>query len=451
MMKSVLKVVLIVTMFLPCTLAGQSGGWTLEECISYALQHNIGLQRQALLRENAEVDLLKAKMGMLPDLNFGTDARLGFGRSIDPVTNLITFEQNISNSYSVNSSLTLFSGFAAMNSVAAGKFMLKAGLESEKVARNTLIVEIMGQYYQVVYARGLAEAAGIQLSKSERQLQRIIKMVETGREPVARRYEMESQASADRLTWTVAQNNASQAVTLLRQMLQLGPASEFDIILPGMEQMLIRDTGFEADSIYLVASQILPRLKAIEYELKASEKQLAAARGRLSPSLTVDGRIFTGYYKLLGDDAANQISYSTQLKNNNSQALYLTLRIPIFNNYTSSGNIRQARIRTEDDRLRLELEKNNLYTEIENACLSYNRGRDEYLAAEANLQFNMKSFDAVEKKFEAGLVDVTDYATAKATLFSAETEALRTRLQLLIRQMTIRFYSTGEYENIVNN
>ena len=57
----------------------------------------------------------------------------GFGRSIDPVTNLITFKQNLSNSYSLNSSVQLFSGFAAANTISANKFMLKAGLETGKV------------------------------------------------------------------------------------------------------------------------------------------------------------------------------------------------------------------------------------------------------------------------------------------------------------------------------
>jgi hypothetical protein len=45
---------------------------------------------------------------------------------------------------------------------------------------------------------------------------------------------------------------------------------------------------------------------------------------------------------------------------------------------------------------------------------------------------------------------VTDYSAAKNTLFRAETEALRTKLQMLIRKLTIQFYSTGEYENILN-
>jgi len=450
-MKRVITILLFMALTVLPAAYSQDQGWTLEECIDYALQNNIGLQRQALQSENAAVNLTKSRMGMLPDLNFGTDARLGFGRSIDPVTNLITFKQNISNSYSLNTSLTLFSGFAALNRLSANKFMLKSGLEAEKVARNTLIVEIMGQYYQVVYARGMEEAARLQLEQSERQLERISRMVETGREAVAKKYEMESQASADRLTWTVAQNNASQAVTALRQMLQLEPATEFDILLPSMDRLLIRDTGFDPDSIYGIASEVLPRLKTIEYELKSSEKRFAAAKGLLAPSLSVGGAIYTGYYRVLSDESEGQVSYGSQLRNNNSQSLYLTLSIPIFNNYSSYGTVRQARIQLEDDRLRLELEKNNLYTEIENACLSYNRGRDEFLAAEANLQFNTKSFEAVEKKFESGLVDVTDYAASKATLFSAGLEALRTRLQLLIRQLTIRFYSTGEYEQLVSN
>ena len=52
-----------------------------------------------------------------------------------------------------------------------------------------------------------------------------------------------------------------------------------------------------------------------------------------------------------------------------------------------------------------------------------------------NLQLRMQIFTitlnhltAVEKKFESGLVDVTDYSLAKTTLFKAETETLRTKL-----------------------
>lgn len=429
----------------------QEKKWTLEDCISYAVSNNLGLQRQQLQTETAETNYLKSKMDMLPSLNFGSDARIGFGRSVDPVTNLITFKQNISNSYSLNSQLQVFGGFAALNTMSAGKFMLKAGLEAEKVARNTLIVSIMGQFYQVLYAKGLENASKMQLELSENQLFRIQKMVESGREALSRQYEMESQVSADKLAYTIAQNSASQAVTNLKQSLQLEPGSEFDILMPDLESILITDETFDPDSVYNIATQVLPRLKAIDYELRASKKQIAAARGSMAPGLSVGGGIFTGYYKVISEDAGEQPSFSEQLKNNNSQSIYFSLNVPIFNNYIIGRNIRLAKIRRDDNELKLELEKNALYMDIENACLNYNRGKDEFEAAGSNLEFNRKSFASVEKKFESGLVDVTVFSTSKTALFTAETEALRTRLQLIIRKFTVQFYSTGEYDKIIIN
>jgi outer membrane protein len=254
--------------------------------------------------------------------------------------------------------------------------------------------------------------------------------------------------SADKLAFTVAQNTASQAITTLKQMLQLAPGTGFDILMPDLNTLLLTDTSYSTDSVYNLASQVLPRLKEIDYELRASKSQIAAARGNLAPSLSLGGQLFTGYYTLLNDTSTHS-TYPQQMKNNFGQAIGLSINIPIFNNYSTARSIKLARIRKNDAELRLQQEKDNLYTDIENSCLNFNRGKDEYAAAVSNLEFNKKSFSAVEKKFETGLVDVTDYSAAKTTLFSAEAEALRTKLQLLIRKMTIQFYSTGEYETMI--
>ena len=443
--KLILSVLLIM---IPCVLAAQEK-WTLEDCISYAVTNNIQLQRQRLQNETAEANLLKSQMDLLPNLNFGSNGRIGFGRSIDPVTNLITFKQNLSNSYSLSSNISVFNGFAALNTISANKFMLKAGIENEKVARNTLIISVLGGYYQVLYAKGLEDAAKMQLDLSEKQLARISRTVETGREALSRKYELESRVSEDRLSYTIAVNSTNQAITTLKQMLQLEPGTQFDILMPQLDNVLIQDNSYNPDSIYNIASETLPRLKAINYELMASRKQVSAARGNLYPRLSLGGSVFTGYYKVISEGIPEQDSFSKQLKNNNSQAIFASLDIPLFNNYTTGRNIRLAKIRKNDNELRLELEKNSLYTEIENACLNFNRGKEEFKAAIANLEYNLKSYDAVEKKFEAGLVDVTDFSAAKTTLFRAETEALRTKLQMLIRKLTIQFYITGEYENII--
>jgi outer membrane protein len=215
--------------------------------------------------------------------------------------------------------------------------------------------------------------------------------------------------------------------------------------------MIITDGTYRSDSVYAIASEILPRLKEIDFELQAAKKQFAASKGYVAPRLTAGGAIFTGYYKVMNETDIEQPSFTTQLKNNNSQAVYLALQIPLFNRYSTGRDIKLAKIKRDDTALRLQQEKNNLYTEIENACLDYNRGKDEFLAAKSNLEYNKKSFRAVEKKFESGLVDVTDYSAAQTNLYRAEAEAVRTKLEVMIRKLTIQLYSTGEYENLIYN
>ena len=429
-------------------LSAQGKKWTLEECINYAVTNNIGLQRQRLLTQSTEADLLASRMNLLPNLNAGSQFYLANGRSIDQ-TNAIVFNKNMTNTLGMFSNITLFSGFTEINTIAANKFMLKAGLESEKITRNTLISDIIGQYYQVLYNRGLEDASKMQLDLSEKQLFRITKMVETGKEALAKQYEIQSQVSADKLSYTIAHNTANQAITTLKQMLQLEPGSEFDILVPDLNNILITDNSFSSDSIYKLAAQNLPRLKEIEYELTASRKQIAAAKGNLAPKLTLNGQITSYYYDVLNaPDGITQNSYQKQINGNLNKQAMLTLNIPIFNNFSNHRIIKQAKIKRNDTQLKLELEKNNLYTDVENACLNYNRGKDEYAAASTNYYYNTQSFNAVEKKFESGLVDVTEFSVAKTTLFKAETEEIRTKLQLLIRKLSIQFYSTGDYQNL---
>jgi outer membrane protein len=422
--------------------------WTIDDCIRYALENNIGLQRQKLQTEIDQVNLTRSKMQALPDLNFGTDARVGFGRSVNPVTNLITFKQNLGNSYSLSSDINLFNGLTTLNTIEANKFMLKAGMETEKIVRNSLIIDLLGAYYQALYCKGLEDAARMQLDLSEKQLFRINKTVETGKEALSRKFEMESRVSEDKLAFTIARNNTKKAITALKQILQLEAGTEFEIFMPDLSVMLVETGRVDTDSIYDIASVVLPRLKAINYELQSMKKQVAATRGAIYPSLAVGGAIYTGYYAVLSDPLVDQDSYSQQMKNNNSQSVYASLRIPLFNKYTTGRNIKMAKINLNDTELRLEQEKNTMYSEIETACVNLNSGEDEYYAALSSLEFNKKSFEAVEKKFEAGLVDVTDYSAAKTKLFTAETETVRTKLQTLIRRLAIKLYCTGEYESL---
>ncbi len=52
--------------------------WTLSDCISYAMDHNLQIIQGQNSLESAEVDVKQAKAALFPSLTFGTQQTLGF-------------------------------------------------------------------------------------------------------------------------------------------------------------------------------------------------------------------------------------------------------------------------------------------------------------------------------------------------------------------------------------
>lgn len=52
--------------------------WTLQQCIDYAMENNITLQKSKLQKESATEDLKGAKAALLPTLTASTNQNLGY-------------------------------------------------------------------------------------------------------------------------------------------------------------------------------------------------------------------------------------------------------------------------------------------------------------------------------------------------------------------------------------
>ena len=52
--------------------------WTMQECIDYAMENNITLQKSKLQKQSATEDLKGSKAALLPTLNASTNQSLGY-------------------------------------------------------------------------------------------------------------------------------------------------------------------------------------------------------------------------------------------------------------------------------------------------------------------------------------------------------------------------------------
>ena len=55
--------------------------WTLQDCIQYAIENNLDIQKMQIQKESSEITLNTSKMSRLPDLNAGLGQSFSFGRS----------------------------------------------------------------------------------------------------------------------------------------------------------------------------------------------------------------------------------------------------------------------------------------------------------------------------------------------------------------------------------
>ncbi len=419
--------------------------WTLDDCLAFARENNISLKRSIIVTERNKSDLRTRKFELLPDLRFQSEGSMNFGRSVDPETNTITFNQNITNYYYLGTNFTLFNGFARINRISAANFLHLSGKQAEERERNLLALDIVNAYYSALLNKGLVKSAKEQVEVSRQQLHKTNVLVETGAESRTTLLEIQSQFSNDRLLLSQAQTNAGIAIENLRLLLQLDPGVPFDIA-ENEEAIIVRlDEKLNADSIYSESVQVLPRIKTLELQSDAMKKTLAAAKGLSMPELDMFAAWRTGYYDAMvsGEDPT---PFGKQLRNNTNQYVGVSLNIPIFNNWNNRNRIEKAKLDLKDAELALLQQKDALYSEVSKACFELISVKDEYLSALDNLEYNKLSFEAVSKKFETGLASATEFAEAKKALFTAEINLLASELQFKLKGMTVNFYMTGRWE-----
>src|SRR5207245_2089187 len=91
--------------------------WTLQQCIDYALAHNITIKQSELNVELNKALTNQSAASLFPTLNGFASNNYYYGRSIDPNTNTFTNDQVRSNSFSISSNLPLFEGLQLQNTL----------------------------------------------------------------------------------------------------------------------------------------------------------------------------------------------------------------------------------------------------------------------------------------------------------------------------------------------
>ena len=415
--------------------------WSLEKCIDYALANNMDLIISNNNTKKQKVTVFESKAKLLPTLIIGSRLDYSFGRNIDGNTNAITFDQTLTNNYGFSTSVDLFKGFIKLNTISFNTYLLSAKKEEANYIKNKLVFDILTSYSTVLYSKGLRDVAQSQLILSENQYKRMQKFVDIGRESPITVQELKSQWANDKFNLTVAENNFNKTLLKLQQLLKLDATQSFKIEDFGLISTF-SPTQQNIDSLFESAVNILPEIKQQEFLFKASVKELAIAKGGLSPRVYMSAGLYTNYFD--GDSK----TFSGQIKDNQSQAIGMGITIPIFNNATVYSDIKRKRIMLKDRELLLQKQKDILYSEIWNAVDELQSANNEYQSAVELFNFSELAFENATKKLEKGLASPTDYEVVKQRFVSAKASLLKSKIVYYMRKQMLQFYKNGNWNHI---
>lgn len=422
--------------------------WTLKDCISYALEHNIQLQKNKLQKESSAEDTKQAKAQLLPSLNFSTGHNLSYrpfpeggGTSVtngyvDTKVNKTSYNGN----YNIGANWTVWNGNKNNNTVKQSEITEQQADLTAQTTANSIQEQITQLYVQILYNTESIKVYEQVLEISKANLKRGQEMLAAGSMAKAEVAQLEAQAATDEYNLVNAQGQVARYKLQLKQLLELTDSSDFDIVIPqASDEAALAAVPAMAD-VYGNALVTRPEIKNAQLGIEASKLQEKIAKAGYMPTIGVSGSVGAS------TTSVSDNSWTKQMKSNLTGGLGVNLSIPLFDQRSTKTSIRKAKIQQQEQQLDLQDKQKELWSTIEGYWLDANTNQARFKAAKVSTESAKESYELVSEQFKEGLKNIQELTTGKTTLLNAEQSRLESKYTTILSMQMLNFYNGGDID-----
>jgi len=445
--------------------------WGLLKCIEYAMANNISVKQTDLQSKIAELDLKQSKLGQIPGLNFSGGPTFNSGRTQNPNFSLST-ESYLSANMQLQSSADIFNWFSKRNTIAANEWELQAAKASTDKLKNDIALSVANLYLQILLGMEQEKIAGVQLQQSQAQLSNTRKLVDAGALPELNAAELEAQVARDSATVITSRGNVVQNILSLKAFMAVDAATPFEIETPAADKIFVEKIAdLQPESVYALAMANMPQQRVNDFRIKAAQKNSAAAKGGLYPTISAFGSLgsryfsrseeVTGSYLInppIGKVTVGGLDYSvyrpepfdaytyrkqpffSQLNQNFNQSIGLNISIPIFNGYNNRTIYEKSKITIRNQQLQKELDDQTLKQDIYKAYNAAVVALEKLNAGKKSLETSERTMNFAQKRFEVGMMTTFELITNQNNLFRARLENALNQFDYVFKMKVLEFY-----------
>ncbi len=438
---------------------------SLSQAIDSTIKNNLQIRQAELNEQLSYQNVRLAKATIYPTLNANASSYSLNGRALDPTTYQFADRSVVSAQGSLLADVTLFQGFQKLNLIKQNKFFLEADKNNTKKVKNDLTLTVLSTYLQVLINRDLLNASSQQLLLAKDQLSKQETFFKVKEKTLADLSQAKAQVANAELNATNAQIEMDRSYLFLAQLMQRDTSVPFQVIEPGEGEMTKLNTNYSESEVYNKSLETFPDvLQAINNRL-GYEKGVAVARGRLMPILSLSGNLNTSYSSLRRDatseitgfqaagivESTNQrvlvptfnsrsVSFNNQLDRNFSQAIGITLNIPILNGLVSRINLTKARLVYLNAITAEQLAKDNIKKVVAEAVWNMQASEKKYKSATVTYTSALDAFKVMQQRYTVGLVNSLDVNIAQTDRNVAEFGLIQAKYDLIFKSKLIDYY-----------
>lgn len=434
---------LFVALFLLASPAANAREWTLQQCIDYALAHNIKLQQNILSHRSAHEDLLQSKAELLPSLSASTSQNVTYtpfpenGRQqvANGYVEMTTDKVYYNGSYAVSFDWTIWNGNQNRLKISQNKLAEQQAELDSAVTANSIQEQIAQIYVQILYTSEALKVSRQSLEYSRANESRGEEMVSAGQFSKADLAQLTAQRASDEYNVVAQESNLRDYTRQLKQILELTDDEEFTVSVP---DNLSGDALADIPSLQTVYEHALtfrPELQNQRLAIESSELSVKMAKAQRLPTVSMQGGVSTNVTTM------SNAAYGSQMKTNLATSAGVTVSVPIFDRRQTRTAVNKANIAMESSRLALRQEQTTLYATIEGYWIQAVNNQAKYKSARTNTESQLTSYELLSEQFRLGLKNITELREAKENLLTAQQNELQSKYLTLYNMQMLDFYN----------
>lgn len=438
------KIIIILVFFSVGLASGQAKKWTLEECVTYAVDHNLTIEQYELDLDNVKIDESDAFGDFLPSLNASSSISGNTGLSFDPTTNQAVTTTIFTASGGLSSSVTLFDGLRNIHRLNRAKLNAIASQYRLDNLKDDIRLNVANAYLQVLSNKESLRVFNAQYAVTQQDLKRTKELVDAGVVPRGDLLEIEATAANQEQQIVNSENSILISRINLAQLLQITDYENFDIADESFEIPPSAILANSPKTIFEKAVTFRNDIKFSELNVDLAEKDLKISKGALLPTLSGFFNYNTRYSSQQQFDSDSgqffRDSFKDQLWLNDGISYGAQLNIPIFNGFSVRNNIQRSKINIDKAKIQLEQDKLALETTINQAYVDVTSFSKAYEAAQKTVDARRLAYEYSKERFDVGLMNSFDYSQAQSRVDDAEAQLIRTKYDYIFRLKVLEFY-----------